>query len=154
MEQAPGPGSPQRIAVVSGYFNPLHVGHLRMMTAARALADRLIVIVNNDGQQVLKSGTVIRPLADRMEIIGALRVVDEVVAAVDTDATVQATLERLRDEHPDAALLFANGGDRSDPDSVAEIDVCRRLGIEVVLGVGGGDKADASSRINRELGLG
>jgi hypothetical protein len=88
-----------------------------------------------------------------MEIIAALRVVDDVVAAVDTDATVRSTLSRLRDDYRDAVLIFANGGDRSDPESVAEIDVCRTLGIEVVLGVGGGDKADASSRINRELGL-
>ena len=141
-----------RIAVVSGYFNPLHVGHLRMMLAARALGDRLVVIVNNDDQQQLKMGRIILAAEHRMEIVAALAVVDEVVPAVDADASVNATLALLRERYRDADLVFANGGDRSDPEMVAEIETCRRLGIEVVLGVGGSDKADASSRINRALG--
>jgi glycerol-3-phosphate cytidylyltransferase/D-beta-D-heptose 7-phosphate kinase/D-beta-D-heptose 1-phosphate adenosyltransferase len=140
------------MAIVSGYFNPLHVGHLRMMTAARALADRLVVIVNNDEQQRLKLGRIVQPLDHRMEIVAGLAVVDEVVAAVDTDASVNETLALLRERLRDADLVFANGGDRSDPGSVAELETCGRLGIELLLGVGGSDKADASSRINRALG--
>jgi glycerol-3-phosphate cytidylyltransferase/D-beta-D-heptose 7-phosphate kinase/D-beta-D-heptose 1-phosphate adenosyltransferase len=144
--------APLRIAVVSGYFNPLHVGHLRMMRAARALGDRLVVIVNNDDQQVAKVGKVIQSLDDRMEIVAALAVVDEVVAAIDEDSSVNATLERLHALHDGDVLLFANGGDRSDPSTVTELATCTRLGIEVVLGVGGTEKADASSRINQALG--
>jgi cytidyltransferase-like protein len=150
--EATTPGQPRRIAIVSGYFNPLHVGHLRMMTAARALADWLIVIVNNDGQQLVKVGQVIQRLDDRMEIVQAIGVVDEVVAAVDDDGTVNQTLAVLRSRFPAADLLFAQGGDRSDPAAVAELDTCAELGIELVLGVGGREKADASSRINRALG--
>lgn len=143
---------PGRVAIASGYFNPLHVGHLRMMQNAREIADHLVVIVNNDDQQLVKSGKVIQPLDHRMEIVRALRVVDEVVASVDTDGTVRATLAEVRSRYPSAHVLFVEGGDRSDPATVAELDTCRELGIELVLGVGGADKADASSRINRALG--
>lgn len=141
-----------RVAVVSGYFNPLHVGHLRMMTGARTLADSLVVIVNNDDQQVLKLGTVVQTVDDRLEIVRAVRVVDDAIVSVDHDATVNATLRVLRERYPDADLVFANGGDRSDPEAVAEIETCRELSIEVVLGVGGRDKADDSSRIRTALG--
>jgi glycerol-3-phosphate cytidylyltransferase/D-beta-D-heptose 7-phosphate kinase/D-beta-D-heptose 1-phosphate adenosyltransferase len=141
-----------RVAIVSGYFNPLHVGHVRMITAARALADSLVVIVNNDEQQLAKIGTIVQPLAHRVEIVRALRDVDDVVAAVDSGSSVIESLRVIRARYPDAHLVFANGGDRSDPETVAETDACRELAIEVVLGVGGRDKADASSRINRALG--
>ncbi len=141
-----------RVTIVSGYFNPLHVGHLRMIIDARALGDRLVVIVNNDEQQLAKIGTLVQSVDHRVEIVRALRAVDEVVPSVDHDASVNESLRLVRARYPDADLVFANGGDRSDPESVAEIDVCRELGIKVVLGVGGRDKADASSRINRVLG--
>jgi glycerol-3-phosphate cytidylyltransferase/D-beta-D-heptose 7-phosphate kinase/D-beta-D-heptose 1-phosphate adenosyltransferase len=143
----------ERVVIVSGYFNPLHVGHLRMIRDARALGDRLVVIVNNDEQQRRKIGTVIQPVDHRIEIVSALRDVDEVVESVDRDSSVIESLKLVHSRYPDAGLVFANGGDRSDPESVAEIGTCRELQIEVVLGVGGRDKADASSRINRALGL-
>ncbi len=144
--------TPDRVAIVSGYFNPLHVGHVRMMKAARAMADALVVIVNNDTQQVAKSGRVIRPLADRLEVVGSLAVVEEAVGSVDDDTTVSRSLAAVRERYPAATLVFCNGGDRSDESSVAEAAVCRELGIELAFGVGGADKADASSRINEELG--
>jgi len=140
-----------RVAIVSGYFNPLHVGHVRMMTEARALADALIVIVNNDDQQLAKLGTIVQRLEHRVEIVEALRVVSEVMPAVDRDSSVNESLRVLRARFPDADLVFAEGGDRSDPQTVTEMITCRELGIGVVLGVGGTEKADASSRINRQL---
>ena len=135
-----------RIAIVSGYFNPLHVGHLRMMVAARELADHLLVIVNNDEQQVAKKGRVIVPLDDRMEIVRALSVVDVAMAATDRDATVRESLRAVRTSFPAAGLVFANGGDRTTH-NVVEADVCAELAIDLAFGVGGEDKADSSSRI-------
>src|SRR4029453_12136595 len=88
--------SVRRAAIVSGYFNPLHVGHLDMMEAARELADALVVIVNNDAQQVLKKGKVIVFEADRLRIVQALRVADAALVAVDSDGTVAASLEAIR----------------------------------------------------------
>ncbi len=140
-----------RISIVSGYFNPLHVGHIRMMKAAAELADRLVVIVNNDEQQMMKKGRIITPLDDRLEIVRALRIVDEAVPAIDEDATVKQTLASLRERYPSASLTFANGGDRSATSVIAEAELCEALGIGLQLGVGGTEKADSSSRINAAL---
>lgn len=141
-----------RASIVSGYFNPLHVGHLRMMEAARATSGHLIVIVNNDAQQMMKKGRIILPLGDRLEIVRALRVTDEAFPAIDDDATVRRTLRAVREKYPHTALVFANGGDRSSAARIAEADVCAELGIELSFGVGGEKKADSSSRIIAALG--
>jgi cytidyltransferase-like protein len=124
-----------------------------MMEAAAEMADQLIVIVNNDEQQVMKKGRVITPLDDRLEIVRALRIVDEAVAAIDEDATVKQTLASIRERYPSASLTFANGGDRSSASVVAEAEVCEALRIDLRLGVGGTEKADSSSRINAALGI-
>lgn len=122
-----------------------------MMVAARALADRLLVLVNNDEQQLLKKGKIIQPIEDRLEIIRALRIVDEALPTVDTDPTVRETLSAVRAAYPDAVLIFANGGDRNRPQDVAEFAICQELDVELAFGVGGEHKADASSRINALL---
>jgi cytidyltransferase-like protein len=141
------PGLVERSSIVSGYFNPLHVGHLRMMEAARRLTGRLIVIVNNDPQQMLKKGRIVIPLDDRLEIVRALRVTDEAIASIDEDATVKGTLRAIRKKYPEAELIFANGGDRSSASRISEADVCEELGIALRFGVGGEEKADSSTRI-------
>jgi cytidyltransferase-like protein len=142
----------ETISIVSGYFNPLHVGHVRMMREARKLGDMLIVIVNNDAQQVLKKGTIIMREDDRAEIVEALACVDRVVVALDTeDGTVRETLAALALDYPGQRLIFANGGDRRDAGDVAETEICASLGIELRFGVGGDNKADSSSRINAAM---
>ena len=138
--------------IVSGYFSPLHVGHLDMIEGAAALGDEVIVIVNNNAQQELKKGKIIIDEADRLRVVCALRAVDHAVIAIDEDRTVSATLEHLADTFPGHALVFANGGDRA-PDFVPEAAVCDARGIEMRYGVGGSAKADSSSRINVALGL-
>jgi glycerol-3-phosphate cytidylyltransferase/D-beta-D-heptose 7-phosphate kinase/D-beta-D-heptose 1-phosphate adenosyltransferase len=155
-ELPPLPSSVRRAAIVSGYFNPLHVGHLDMMEAARDLADALVVIVNNDAQQLMKKSKVITSETDRLRIVRALRATDSALVAVDADGSVAASLEAVRAAYPGIELVFCNGGDRSpDLDAVpsAEVAVCERLGISMVWGVGGHTKADSSSRINEELGI-
>jgi glycerol-3-phosphate cytidylyltransferase/D-beta-D-heptose 7-phosphate kinase/D-beta-D-heptose 1-phosphate adenosyltransferase len=150
------PSSARRVAVVSGYFNPLHIGHLDMMESARALADALVVIVNNDAQQVMKKGKVITSETDRLRIVQALRVTDAALVAVDEDGSVAVSLEVVHAAYHGVELTFCNGGDR-DPerDAVppAEAVVCDRLGIAMAWGVGGETKADSSSRINEGLGI-
>jgi len=150
------PSSVRRASIVSGYFNPLHVGHLDMMEAARARADALVVIVNNDAQQVMKKGKVITSEGDRLRVVEALRVADAALVAVDGDGSVAASLEVIHAAYPGIELVFCNGGDRDpsqDAVPAAEADVCQRLGIEMAWGVGGQTKADSSSRINEALGL-
>ena len=138
--------------IVSGYFSPLHVGHLDMIDAAAELGDEVIVIVNNNVQQEIKKGKVIIDEADRLRIVLALRQVDHALVAVDEDRTVCATLETIATNFNDRTLIFANGGDRV-PGFVPEAEVCEAHNIELRFGVGGDEKADSSSRINVELGL-
>ncbi len=139
--------------IVSGFFSPLHDGHLDMIEAAAALGDRLIVIVNNNTQQVAKKGKVIMDEQSRLRIVKALRVVDDAFIAVDEDRTVSASLELAAQKYGgDHRLIFANGGDRK-PDFVPETAVCEEHGIEMAFGVGGDDKADSSTRINMALGI-
>ena len=145
-------GTPPTTVIVSGYFNPLHIGHLRLLQAGAAAGDRLVVIVNNDAQQVMKKGKVIMPEADRREIVAALRMVDEAVVAIDADRTVRATIELIAAREAGNRVVFGNGGDRDAAAEVPEAEVCQRLGIEMVFDMGGTDKADSSSRINEALG--
>lgn len=122
---------------VSGYFNPLHVGHLEMIERAKKLGDRLIAIVNND-QQVAKKGSVpFMSQDDRLAIVKALRDVDEVFLSIDEDSSVCKSLEEVK---PD---IFANGGDRKSLGDVPEYPVCQRLSIKMVDGLG--QKIRASS---------
>jgi glycerol-3-phosphate cytidylyltransferase/D-beta-D-heptose 7-phosphate kinase/D-beta-D-heptose 1-phosphate adenosyltransferase len=145
---------PDRIAIVSGYFNPIHIGHLRMIKDARALAPHLLVIVNNDRQQLLKKGRILMTEDDRHAIVAELRCVDEALIAVDDDPTVVSSLRRVRELYPDVELLFCNGGDRSPTgDPAPEAVLTEEIGLKMVYGVGGEDKADSSTRINAELSL-
>ena len=127
----------QSTVVVSGYFNPLHVGHLDMIEGARKLGDRLVVIVNNDYQVALKGSVPFMRAEERVRIVQALAAVDDVVLSIDVDKTVCETLRMIK---PD---MFANGGDRPDTASIPETSVCEELGIEMVFGIG--DKIQSSS---------
>ncbi|MEL7158391.1 MAG: adenylyltransferase/cytidyltransferase family protein [Actinomycetota bacterium] len=138
--------------IVSGFFSPLHEGHLDMIEAAAEMGDKLIVIVNNNEQQLAKKGQIIMDEQARLRIVAALRMVDDAFIAVDEDRTVSASLELIADKYADHRLIFANGGDRI-PEFVPERPVCEAHGIEMVFGAGGDDKADSSSRINVALGV-
>ena len=141
-----------KLVIVSGFFNPLHGGHLDVIQAAAKLGDRLVVIVNNDVQQVMKKDKIILPQENRYRLITALRDVDETILAIDEDPTVIETLRMIAITHPYDELIFANGGDRSAPEAVPERAVCEEHGIQMVYGVGGAEKADSSTRINQALG--
>jgi D-beta-D-heptose 7-phosphate kinase/D-beta-D-heptose 1-phosphate adenosyltransferase len=114
-----------------------------MIQAAAKLGTRLVVIVNGDEFLVRKKGYAFMQQAERIEILRALRDVDEVVAAVDPDQTVRETL-RLVKPH-----VFANGGDRREAEDIPEAAVCRELGIEMVFNVGGGKVQSSSDLVQR-----
>jgi cytidyltransferase-like protein len=141
-----------KIIIESGYFNPLHGGHLDMIEEGKELGDKLIVIVNNDVQQVQKKGKVILDEANRLRLVGALRAVDEVVLSIDQDPTQVMTLESIAKKYPNDELIFANGGDRDSEKSIPEGDICRKYSIEMRFDVGGVHKADSSTRINQATG--
>lgn len=124
---------------ISGYFDPLHKGHLDYIKMAKEYAGengKLTVIVNNDQQAILKKGKYFMTCEERMTILRAIRWVDDVIESIDTDRTVCKTLEIV---NPD---IFANGGDQFN-DSIPEKDICNRLGILLVDGFG--DKIQSSS---------
>jgi len=117
-----------------------------MIQDAKKLGTRLVVIVNGDPFLIRKKGYAFMPLAERMEIVRALRDVDDVVAAVDLDQTVCETL-RLVKPH-----VFANGGDRRNTAEIPEAAVCSELGIDMVFNVGGG-KVQSSSELVQRTGI-
>ncbi len=145
--------SKRRGVIISGYFSPLHVGHLDMMEAASSAGDFLAVIVNNNAQQMMKKGKVIQEEADRLRVVEAVRHVDDAMIAVDQDRAVSESIRVFAEKYSDCELVFANGGDRSSGKVVPETGVCEEFGIEMVFDMGGNEKADSSSRINMELGL-
>ena len=121
---------------ISGYFDPIHVGHLEYIEMSKKLGDYLIVIVNNNKQCVLKKGKPFMDEMDRMKIVKAIKWVDEVFLCVDEDSTVCKSLEKIK---PD---VFTNGGDRHNTEC-PEAVVCRKYEIELLDGMG--DKIRSSS---------
>ena len=121
---------------ISGYFDPIHVGHLEYIEMSKNLGDYLIVIVNNNKQCVLKKGKPFMDEMDRIKIIKAIKWVDEVFLSVDEDGTVCKSLEEIK---PD---IFTNGGDRNKTEC-PEAVVCRKYGIELLDVMG--DKIRSSS---------
>ena len=115
--------------VTSGYFDPLHVGHLECLELAKKLGDKLIVIVNSDFQAKLKKGKSFMNEKDRMKIISALKCVDEVFLSIDKDKSQCESLKYLK---PD---IFAKGGDRTS-DEIPEAKVCRDFNIKIIDGLG------------------
>lgn len=132
-----------RIVAVSGGFDPIHPCHITYLQDAKTLGDTLVVIVNGDAFLRSKKGKPFQELMTRCLVVAALRGVDFVVPfEIENDLTVTEALAMLK---PD---VFANGGDRDDPTSIPEWEVCQRLGIELVTGVGA-DKHWSSSDMLR-----
>ena len=132
----------EKIIVVSGGFDPIHIGHLRMMKEA-ANHGKLTVIINSDDWLKRKKGYVFMPFEERAELISELSCVNNVVMAKDDDRTV---CESLRELQPD---IFANGGDRG-ASTTPEARLCKELGIELIYDVGG-DKVRSSSKLVKEV---
>ena len=127
-----------KIVATSGYFDPLHVGHLECLELAKQLGDKLIVIVNSDLQAKLKKGDSFMQQEDRMKIVSALKCVDEVFLSIDKD---KSQCESLRHLNP---TIFAKGGDRTSGE-IPESKVCKELGIKIVDGLG--KKIRSSSKL-------
>jgi D-beta-D-heptose 7-phosphate kinase/D-beta-D-heptose 1-phosphate adenosyltransferase len=141
-----------KIVIVSGYFDPIHVGHLEMFQLAKALGDKLVVIVNNDIQAKIKKGRAFLREEDRLEIIGAIKYVDLPFLSVDDNITVCSSLgvlaKSLRLSYPDCEIVFANGGDRAVGE-IPEAKVAKKYNIEMIDGLG--EKIRSSSSINEKI---
>ena len=133
----------KKAVIVSGYFNPLHKGHLDLFEKAKGVGDMLIVIVNNDKQREMKGSKFFQDEEERIRIIRALSVVDMAWVSIDKDSTQNATLKCMVDKfYGSMKLAFANGGDQNN-DTIPEADICRTFDIELIDGLG--DKIQSSS---------
>ena len=129
--------------IVSGYFNPLHKGHLELFEKAKRAGDELWVIVNSDLQRSLKGSKEFMDENERHIIVSAIKYVDKALISIDRDKTQCETLAYLSGEFgADYALCFANGGDQNN-DSIAESTICKELAIDLIEGLG--DKIQSSS---------
>jgi len=136
--------TPYTTVCVSGGFDPVHVGHLRMMQEA-AKFGKVVVIVNSDEWLMRKKGYIFMPFEERCEIIEGFACVEKTTHVDDSDNTVCEALERLNPDY------FANGGDRKT-NNTPEMDVCERIGIQLLWGIGGG-KIQSSSTLVEESGM-
>ena len=117
------------VVAVSGYFDPIHVGHIEYLKLAKQLGDKLVVIVNNDFQARIKKGKSFMNEIDRVEIVASLKCVDEVFLSIDRDLSVCKSLEFIQPN------IFANGGDRK-LDEIPETRIMKKYGIKMVDGLG------------------
>ena len=133
----------KKAIIVSGYFNPIHKGHLEYINNAKALADELIVIVNNDKQRILKKSTEFQLEEERLLIVSNIRSVDKAILSIDDDRTVCQTIQKIAQEFGRIYdLAFANGGDQ-DNTTIPEREICEEMGIALLDGLG--DKIQSSS---------
>ena len=142
----------KKVIIVSGYFNPLHIGHIEYFSKARACGDELCVIVNNDVQRALKGSRQFMNEEERLCIVSNLRLVDYSILSVDTDRTVCETIRQIHDLYAPmwgekVKLFFANGGDQTN-ETIPEREVCEELGIMLVDNLG--DKIQSSSWLLKE----
>jgi cytidyltransferase-like protein len=135
--------SEQKAIIVSGYFNPIHKGHLEYFNNAKAIADQLFVIVNNDHQRELKGSKEFQDENERMIIVSNIKAVDKAILSIDTDRTVSATIKMIAEQFgSEFELGFANGGDQNN-EICPERVVCIELKIQLIDGLG--DKIQSSS---------
>ena len=152
-----------KLSVVSGGFDPLHIGHLELLERSAAIADKLFVIVNTDEFLANKKGKPFMPLRERMMIVQALKPVNLTIKSIDEDHTVCASLKFVNEMYRNKfvsgdsyssfvnemyrnkfdKIMFCNGGDRTDGTNTPEHKLCEELGIESVYGLG--DKVQSSS---------
>ena len=129
--------------IVSGYFNPLHMGHIELFKNAKAFGDELFVIVNNDTQREIKGSKYFMKEKERVLIINELSITDKVFLSIYKDKTVNKSLEKIHNDFgKNYELYFANGGDQNN-NTISEIQVCKKLNIGLIDGLG--EKIQSSS---------
>tara|TARA_B110000879_G_C10724180_1_gene337755 strand:- start:75 stop:491 length:417 start_codon:yes stop_codon:yes gene_type:complete len=134
--------SKQKAIIVSGYFNPIHKGHLEYFNNAKSIADKLFVIVNNGHQRELKGSREFQDEKERMIIVSNIKAVDKAILSVDTDRTVCATIKMIAEQFgSEYELGFANGGDQNN-DTIPEKPICEQMNVALIEGLG--DKIQSS----------
>ncbi len=131
----------KKVVMVSGGFDPIHIGHLRMFEEAKKLGDELLVVLNCDRWLIKKKGKNFMSSADRAEIIKGFRCVDHVYVLETERLDVEEAIEKFK------PTIFANGGDRKEEKDIPEAEICKKLGVKMIFNVGYGGKVRSSSEL-------
>lgn len=131
------------IIIISGGFDPPHVGHFRMAMAASKLGKKVIVGVNSDEWLLRKKGYSFMPWSERSEMMSCVKGVSQAVAFDDSDNTATSLISNIRNQNPHISIAFANGGDRIDGNT-PEKELCKNINVDMIWGVGG-EKIQSSS---------
>ena len=127
----------KKAIIVSGYFNPIHKGHIEYFQNAKSNGDELFVIVNSDYQRLLKGSKEFQDENERLFIVENLKLVDKCILSIDRDRTVVESLKKIHFQFENEYVFsFANGGDQNN-DTIPERAICEELGIELIDGLGG-----------------
>ena len=122
----------KKVIIVSGYFNPLHKGHIEYFLNAKKHGDKLFVIVNSDYQRKVKGSKEFMKEDERVFIINQLKIVDKSIISIDKDRSVCETIKLIHNEYSlKYDLCFANGGDQTN-DSIPEKTICKKLNISLI----------------------
>ena len=136
-------------AIVSGGFDPVHVGHLRMFQDAKNLSDKVILLLNNDEWLVKKKGKPFMNEAQRKEILGEFKSISKVIIQTSSEKSSNKAIEEFVLKNPNKTICYCNGGDRSNIKNIPEAEICQKLGVNLEFGVGGEDKIESSSQLTK-----
>jgi cytidyltransferase-like protein len=136
-------------ALVSGGFDPVHVGHLRMFKDAQLLSNNVVILLNNDEWLIKKKGKPFMNQNQRKEILDEFKGIFEVIIQTSSEKSSNSAIEEFVRNNPNKSICYCNGGDRSNVKDIRETDICKKLGVDLEFGVGGKEKIESSSQLSR-----
>jgi len=139
-----------KLAIVSGGFDPLHVGHLELIEKSKSISDDVLAIINTDEFLTNKKGKPFMPFVERIKIVQALKPIAFTFKSIDKDQTVCESIKSVYNKHKDQydEIIFCNGGDRTSGANTPEHKLCEKIGVQLVYGLG--DKIQSSSWLTQE----
>lgn len=136
-------------SLVSGGFDPVHVGHLRMFQDAKSLSNKVVVLLNNDEWLIKKKGKPFMNQNQRKEILEEFKSISEVIIQKSNDPSSSEAIKEFVSQNPNKTICYCNGGDRSSIKNIKETEICKKLNVELEFGIGGTQKIESSSELTR-----